>query len=393
MANIKKYKMSLNVITALHVGGSEHKSVLKSNEYICDELNRTLYLIDENKFMQFLSESDLLDKYIEYIHRNVYQKRNQQDKVAGLYTFLEENRSLNKIERFLLSTYEDVDVDNEIKLFIRDAYNQPYIPGSSIKGAIVNSLLVDHLIKDRDRYSSLKNTILKEAKEVTDQKLANSFRKSTSNRIKEVIDKILYYYPSRKIKQFGLSVSDSYASENISSDFLQDHDEHRLKKEDPKPIPLCREYLMPGSKLFFDLTLDIDLLEKTPLKIQNAKDILKAVENASEYLTQHTLNVNKEYDLILGANTGFHQKTIIHALFDKKDELLQVTKALLHKKDPFFGSNRSKDKKAKKKTENILVHLNDRISPRVINRVDLGNFELAGVVQLVIMEEKHVGEN
>lgn len=377
MANIKKYKMSLNVITALHIAGSDHKSTLKSSEYVYNKSKRTLYLIDENKFMQFLSENNLLDKYIEYIHRNVYQKRNQQDKVAGLYKFLEENKALDKIERFLLSTYEDVDVDNDIKLFIRDPHNQPYIPGSSIKGAIVNSLLVDHLIKNRAQFQAFKKNILSEAKDVKNRNDANRFRKSTSNKLKEITDKILYYYPSQKIKQFGLSVSDSYASENISLDFLQDYDEHRTDKEDPAPMPLYREYLMADSKLFFDLTMNVDMLERSKLQIRNAKDILQAIENASQYLTEHTLETIKEYDLILGANTGFHQKTIIHALFDKRDELLSVTKALLHTDD----RNR------------IKAHLKDRMSPRVINRVDLGNFELAGIAQLIISEEKHVGKN
>lgn len=150
---------------------------------------------------------------------------------------------------------------------------------------------------------------------------------------------------------------------------------------------------MAGSKLFFDLTMNIDMLERSALRIRNAKDILQAIKNASQYLTEHTLVTIKEYDLILGANTGFHQKTIIHALFEKENELLQVTRALLHKKDSFSKPNRFKDKKAKKDTNNILVHLNDKISPRVINQVHLGNFELAGIAQLIISEEKHVGKN
>ena len=79
----------------------------------------------------------------------------------------------------------------------------------------------------------------------------------------------------------------------------------------------------------------------------------------------------------MGANTGFHQKTIVHALFKDKSERTQVVKILLHK----GGTNA------------IRLHLNDKDSPRVINRIRKnGKLELAGLVEIRKISEKEVGK-
>ena len=107
--------------------------------------------------------------------------------------------------------------------------------------------------------------------------------------------------------------------------------------------------------------------------------MISALENAVDYLIDNTLGVEngKNQNLILGANTGFHQKTIVHALFSDKKERLEVTKKLLHKS----------------KKDVILNHLNDRFSPRIINRVRKnGKLELAGLVRIQkIGDGKNVG--
>ena len=97
-------------------------------------------------------------------------------------------------------------------------------------------------------------------------------------------------------------------------------------------------------------------------------------------MIENTLELPNEFccqNLILGANTGFHQKTIVHALFKDKSERTQVVKVLLHK----GGTN------------GIRLHLNDKNSPRVINRIRKnGKLELAGLVEIRKISEKEVGK-
>ena len=88
----------------------------------------------------------------------------------------------------------------------------------------------------------------------------------------------------------------------------------------------------------------------------------------------------------MGANTGFHQKTIVYALFENKKQRLEVVKRLLHKK-----------KKQKKGDKRIDDHLDDRFSPRVLNRIKIKEngklkSKLAGLVEIRKISEKEVGK-
>ena len=82
--------------------------------------------------------------------------------------------------------------------------------------------------------------------------------------------------------------------------------------------------------------------------------------------------------MILGDNTWFLQKTIVYSLFEKEEDRLEVIKKLLHLK----------------KGDKIKDHLNDKFSPRVLNRIKIsGKNKLAGLVKIEKVEEKNVGTN
>ena len=138
---------------------------------------------------------------------------------------------------------------------------------------------------------------------------------------------------------------------------------------------------MANSIFDFDITLDIDLIKKSKLKIKTISDLTEALENTSNYLINKILkdeNSSQIENLILGANTGFLQKTIIYSFFEKKEERLEVVKKLLHLK----------------KGDKIKDHLKDKFSPRVLNRVKInGNNKLAGLVRIEKVDEKNVGTN
>ena len=146
-------------------------------------------------------------------------------------------------------------------------------------------------------------------------------------------------------------------------------------------MPVYREYIMANSIFDFDVTLDIDLMEKSKFKIKNISNLTEALENTSNYLINNILkdkNSPQIENLILGANTGFLQKTIIYSLFEKEEERLEVIKKLLHLKK----GNKIKD------------HLKDKFSPRVLNRIKInGKNYLAGLVKIMKVEEKNVGTN
>ena len=389
MSNIKKYKMKLEVLTPLHIGGADYKSKLDKKEYVFDKDKKTLTLIDNEKFVGFLIKKNLFDKYISYIENSVNAKVMIQNRNINLLSFLKANNIDKDIQDFRKKAPIKLDMNiekmNDIKLMLRDVQGKPYIPGTSIKGALINLLLVDYIIKNREEFLKEKRIILSECKKANDDRSIRSLKNEIKKIVNQIEKSIIYGNNKdlEKSKRFGVSVSDSYSYSNTRTNFYQDIDEKRTTKigeDKTKSMPVAREYIMANSIFDFDITLDIDLLKESKLKIKNIDDLIASIENAMFYLIEvlEDKNSPRTENLVLGANTGFLQKTIVYTLFEDKEERLEVIKKMLHK-----GSKNA-----------IGNHLNDKFSPRVLNRIKInGKNQLAGLVKIMKVDEKNVGTN
>lgn len=389
MSNIVKYKMNLEVLTPLHISGADYKSRLGKKEYVFNKEEKTLTLIDNEKFVGFLIKKNLFDKYISYIENSVNAKVMIQNRSINLLNFLKANNIDKDIKEYRKKAPIKVDMNienmNDIKLMTRNVLGKPYIQGSSIKGALVNFLLVDYIINNRNEFLKEKKEILSECRRANDDRSV----KNLKNEIKKIIsriEKFIIYGDNKELeksKKFGISISDSYNYYDTRTNFYQDIDEKRNAKtenEKNKTMPVVREYIMVNSKFDFDITLDMDLLKESELKIKNINDLINSLENSVAYLINilEDKNSPRTENLILGANTGFLQKTVVYALFEDKEERLEVIKKLLHKSSKNAIGN----------------HLNDKFAPRVLNRIKMdGKYQLAGLVRIKKVEEKNVGTN
>ena len=423
MGKIIRYKMEMEVLTPVHIAGADYKSKLNKTEYMFNPNTNDLTIIDNNKFIDFLVKKKIINKYIDEISKNnrlslYFFLKNK----SGLYDNDNHNNYDNKdvdkalekdLRAFTKKSYENLDIElktkengkkenlNNITLLNKNVKDEAYIPGSSIKGALVNLLLVSYIIKNRDEFVNeikqieneikdfnkkrnefvSKKNITEEEIEIFDKKKSKFFQGKVKNIINIIQEKILYEnFSNKKIKKFGISVSDSYENKrDIDVNFYQDIDE-KIKDKKECYLPVVREYIEPKNIFEFDITLDFELLSRTRLKINDFDDLINALEESTDYLIENTLELPDELccqNLILGANTGFHQKTIVHALFKDKSDRTQVVKILLHK----GGTN------------GVRLHLNDKDSPRVINRIRKnGKLELAGLVEIRKISEKEVGK-
>ena len=393
MGKIVKYKMEMEILTPVHIAGADYKSKLNKTEYIFNPNTNDLTIIDNNKFIDFLIKKKVMDKYMDEIRENNKLNLFYFLKNSDLYKNKDRNKILYEdLRGFTKKSYKNLDIElkikenekkenlNNITLLNKNVKDEVYIPGSSIKGALVNLLLVSYIINNRDEFI---NEIKQIENEVEDLDKGNF--KFSQKKLKDIInkvqEKILYENCSnKKIKKFGISVSDSYENKkDIDVNFYQDIDE-KIKDKKESYLPVVREYIEPKNIFEFDITLDFELLSRTRLKINDFDDLINALEEATDYLIENTLELPDELccqNLILGANTGFHQKTIVHALFKDKSDRTQVVKILLHK----GGTN------------GVRLHLNDKDSPRVINRIRKnGKLELAGLVEIRKISEKEVGK-
>ena len=403
MGKIVKYKMEMEVLTPVHIAGAEYKSKLNKKEYIYDEDKKILILIDSNKFIKFLTEKGYFEKYLSYIETQANIKENKQD---DLSKFLKENGIYGdiNINKFKKKEYEQsLNTKNGITLVNRDVNGTSYIQGSSIKGALVNLLLVSYIIRNRNEFKdeiSYIYSIIKKINNETKKKDMDEIKSKISNVVKNIEDQIFHKKEKiiirneknvltkrilrendEKTKKFGISISDTYNTKDENFCFFKDYDEKLEENNQVKPMPVIREYINPKTRFIFDITLDFELLSETRLKINDFNDLINFLKKAMNYLIKNTLETPNDLgsqNLILGANTGFHQKTIIHALFGNDKNRLDVVKRLLHQSNS--------DKK--------LNHLiDDEFSPRVINRIRKnGKLELAGLVEIRKISEKEVGK-
>ena len=393
MGKIVRYKMEMEVLTPVHIAGADYKSKLNKTEYIFNPNTNDLTIIDNNKFVNFLVEKKIIDKYLDEIRENNKLNLFYFLKNSDLYKNKDRNKILYEdLRGFTKKSYKNLDIElkikenekkenlNNITLLNKNVKDEVYIPGSSIKGALINLLLVSYIINNRDEFVNEITQIENEV-ENFDKDNSKFFQKKVKNIINKIQEKILYENCSNeKIKKFGISVSDSYENKkDIDVNFYQDIDE-KIKDKKESYLPVVREYIEPKNIFEFDITLDFELLSRTRLKINDFDDLINSLEEATDYLIENTLELPDELccqNLILGANTGFHQKTIVHALFKDKSERTQVVKILLHK----GGTN------------GVRLHLNDKDSPRVINRIRKnGKLELAGLVEIRKISEKEVGK-
>lgn len=374
MSNKQTFKMQLEVDSPLHIGGVEYKFHLRKSDYVL--FNKKIHVIDGQKLVDFLQARNLFENYLHFIDR--------QAKRLNISIFLKEHNLLRLLPGF---TKDIIDLEegggkndrvNEILLFVKNAEGQFYIPGSSIKGALMHLLLLNQIEVHYDDLQDFRKEILSLCKNYN-HSINSDFkelRKRAGSLVKERLEPYIYQIRQKKeqkTKHAGVSVSDSYAVENLDYSIRQDVDKHLLGEREPSFLPLGREYVLAGSKFFFDLTLDFDILKN--LGIECLEDFLLICEKSCIAMG-NAIGVKDNYSMILGSNTGFHQKTVLHALFKDRLEQQEVLRKILHKP--------TKNPKFKKQSE----HFNDKRSPRVRNLVysQDGEHSLAGFVYLTERE-------
>ncbi len=178
-------KLYLKTLTPLHIGtGTE----LEPIDYVI--VNKCFYRIPQTFCFHFLQEKALLEKYTQWTNetadkisnlenqikknrgiRDLNQQLSDLRKNFNLLQFCQLNRvekefihAINKSESITKIPLEGGSPDKKIREQIKNGTNTPYIPGSSIKGAIRTALLYKWLC-DKKAVQDLKKIIEKDLQE------------------------------------------------------------------------------------------------------------------------------------------------------------------------------------------------------------------------------------
>lgn len=292
----RDFQFSLLALAPIHIGNGEKYT---SREFIYE--NNSYYFPDMVKFYNRMMENGLGQKFECFI-----QEKKSSAEENRLISFLNNNSISDRnfggyriIETGFESEKNDIDSKlgtiNEVAKFMRDPFGNPYIPGSSLKGAIRTILLNTnpHWINEEAIYKTKSfkvenmNIILWDAK--TKRKFNNLFN--------------------------AIRVSDSMTLCNENLIITQKWDLKRMKDDEPtKPIglPLYRESLAPLTKINFKITTSSkeagELIEN--LGVQSQKFYKEYERFFLLDYPEDMIQDNIQYPIYLGAGSGVWTKTL-----------------------------------------------------------------------------------
>ena len=297
----RTFQFSLLSMAPIHIGSGDKYT---SREFIYE--NSYFYFPDMGKFYNRMVEKGYDKKFERFL-----QERMASDSNNRLISFLEDNRISDRdfggyriketgLEIEKNNRDSKLGTINEVTKFMRDAFGNPYIPGSSLKGAIRTILM--------NTNPDWNN------KNVVDTK--GKHPKENKNMIP---------WEPKKGKEFNnlfnaIRVIDSKPFNNEQIILVQKWD-YSAESLTAKPLPLYREAIAPLTKINFTITTTT---KEAGILIEELGQRAQALYK--EYKTfflkdfpDDKIQDNIDYPIYLGAGSGVWTKTI----FKQADGIIQ----------------------------------------------------------------------
>lgn len=344
---MKYWKVTLACYTPVFIGSGD---TYKKSQYIYDKDNKKVYFLREDKWVSFLGTHALLDDFARELMKNpsrfslynylCYQPilKKRYKTFSAIRKAMLECGAITRGEDYLAVGGEDGRKGpNDIAGFILDVEGNPYIPGSSLKGAFRTAILSHAIRQNQKLYSG-------DWREL--EKVAGN--KSAMGRVMDGLERRIALALDKDGKRDmvnsyfrGLSVSDATLVDGalcvVPKTDLTIHD------DDTHQVSLYREALAEDSALEFTIGIDDspqgmghfgirsfnDLQEVLKDFVKFQYEILKKpfLENADEELGD--IKDAKNADLLLGGGTGFLTKTLVYSLAPDRSNAVYVTRKLM----------------------------------------------------------------
>lgn len=344
---MKYEEIRLSVFTPIFIGSNEK---YEKYQYIYD--NKKVYFLNETKWCEFLFKNQLLDQFVKDIskfgdRRNLKEWISQNQKLCGAYGDIKKGITYLLNHHILengIPSYEVNKVNNQIEKYIRDGCGNPYIPGSTLKGAFRTAILV-HCLRHGD-YEKIRRDAWCRFEQALQSRNARQLKNEITHEIRKVENSIFGVRENKCTESMmrGLIVSDAvfekYSLCIAKKQLISYHAANQ--GEAPHGVSLFKECVDKDSEASFRVGIDEEKLEK--LGIYSFDDLLKQLvefvqfqhdifacvikENYQEELRDI---IEEHVDMILGGGTGFINKTILYALAPNQRSAVRVVNALLKK--------------------------------------------------------------
>lgn len=331
--NMIYLNISLETVGPLFVGSGEK---YKKSEYILDSYGNMCYIMDTLKMFGGLKKMNLLNEYEKWVL--------SEPKNVNLFNFVKDNNirsaDYSKWAKYSFPVINAAALRNaDILPLVKDAYNMPYIPGSSLKGAIRNAILNSELLGSSDMediadraersvgqfdFRRKKAYLARESDEI-DTRLFH-----TLGRVDEKGRDVKASNAVNSVFQ-GIRISDSKPLQQDSVGLYQKIDV--LPDGTTKKLPILRECIKPGVCIEFTAEIDPDIFPYSP------NDIIRCINEMYSNEQEKFLKAFPQMPkysgsmIYVGGGSGFITKTAVYSLFKEKKRAVKNAAVILDNTD------------------------------------------------------------
>lgn len=335
--HLEMVKVKLRALGPVFIGSGQS---FTKKEYILDTRQELIHFLDLSRFIVFLKERRLLPGYESFL---------LDQRAQDLQKFLNDNNvspaEYGGFVSYTINAGEAVQNERfrEVLTFIKDSQGYPYIPGSSLKGAVRTAIAAMMLAKGEWRRE------WRNIEQADDRVHPKKYlRWEAENLEKRIFQKLEYKDREGRIitnpindLTRGIRISDSRPLDFENLTLAGKYD--RKPEGDINSLPIFRECLAPGTEAHMTITLDLPVMKKAGLDLDGIKTALhhfadKHYENFEQYYAElpddADISAQEGVDVILGGGAGFVSKTILYNLAENREKALQMTAKIMNKQFP-----------------------------------------------------------
>ena len=325
---MKKIEFEFYIISPLHIGSGE---MATSIEYLQDK--DYIFFVKPDKLFNFFANSPKMSKDKEKARKIFITYFRGAHSDASLDDFLKQQQlDISKFLEDENNWYRKIPKDNsvtgakEINLAIKNGIKQqPYIPGSSIKGFFRNALLYNYL----DTNVAVRNKFFNDIDRVYADPGKRRSSKQALEKIGEKYDGELFCYesdggngrktfynPQKSIMRF-FQLPDINFSE-FSTSVLQANSYNQKGREQ---IPIVSEYitnLAVNDRFSFTLSIDDLQLKKNKLFEKPLQKLFGNIENIGNQLENSITTFTKK---LISEEIDFCERMNVHTIKNFKDKI------------------------------------------------------------------------
>lgn len=354
ISNFEYKKMSITCLSPVHI--TDETGTVYSYQYLYDAASRRVYFLNERLWVKFLYEHNLLGEFEELIKTRLRAGTLCEWIQAKGFSIADLDGAVTDYAR--VEVAPEILAANKTRLteIVRTVHSvdgHPYIPGSSIKGALRTGLLFSLLLQEDKLRTAAWDEL---CRILSDSRIRD--KGSALGSLAQKLEFVLLHrlkipkneYGGELLPQSnmncsimkGLSVSDSYCEGKNVPVIVQKREAVFITKTGgikTKNLNFFRECLPQGAHQHFSITLDkavfkdINILSVSEL-IKRQKDFTNFVLEREKLIFGGALKQefakSANANIFLGSGSGFLSKSLLLALAPNQKSFTSAAAIILH---------------------------------------------------------------